>query len=100
MPTVITIGFNQTDFTAIEGTDGVVTVYVAVLQGDLRASVSVIISTQILILDTATRESFLVGITLRKLLGSGLFNCIKTLIVSFFKHVLWTLISNNYKIIT
>ena len=49
---VVQIGFNQTEYVVLEG-DGVATVYVVVLQGDLQRSVSVTFST---IPGTATSE--------------------------------------------
>ena len=58
-PTAITIGFNQTSYTVIEGSDDVI-VYVAVLEGDLQSNVSVIISTHILVSETGAGESVLV----------------------------------------
>ena len=68
MPTVVTIGFNQTTYTVIEGVDAVATVYVAVLEGGLQRSVSVTFSTEVSGSDTATGESVVVDalITVKK----------------------------------
>ena len=59
--TVITIGFNQTSYIVIEGTDKVATVYVAVLDGRLQRSVSVTFLTEVLSSDTASGELFVVN---------------------------------------
>ena len=59
-PAVVRIGFNQTTYNVTEGEDAVATVYVAVLEGGLQRMVSVSFSTEVLISDTTTGESFVV----------------------------------------
>ena len=68
MPTAVTIGFNETTYNVTEGEDDVATVFVAVLEGELRRRVSVTFSTEVLGSDNATGESFVVDalITVKK----------------------------------